>query len=263
MLVWLGATQARADLTLTIRDNPTGDGIKIVDHDGSFKTTIYGNPANVTTTSLTGTASSFHFIGTIDGYKFDVTPSTTLPGSPGIVKVAAGFSVTGLSTAVSTNFSYSASNSPFPLAVGPKLRTLGSSGSSFPSLVATASSSSTFPAGDSVLNVRAAYLAYTDQFVPTNSGVTGKVKLTGPNQTVSTAPLPIVPNGGTKYALSDLGGIVLGAKPAGTTVKFFSQATTAVPEATGWVAALLALSCAAMVVVLGKRRKTAGLSPVV
>jgi len=250
MLLWLVATQARADLTLTIQDNPTGDKIKIVDHGGVLKSTISGNPANVTTTSLTGTASSFHFIGTIDGYKFDVTTSTTLPGSPGVNKVAGSFVVTGTSTAAKTTFSYSVNDSPFPVVPGLKMKASAFSGSGFPS-------------GGSV-GVKARYSAYTSGFVLTNAGSTGMATLTGPNQSVHSGLVSLVPAGGSKYALSGLGGVLnLGSHPAGATAKFYSQATTAVPEATGWLAALLALPCAAMVVVLGKRRKTAGLNPVV
>jgi hypothetical protein len=246
MLVWLVATQARAELTLKIVDNVTGDGVRVIDRSGTFDKKFFGNSANVTITSITGTASSFHFIGTIDGYKFDVTTSTTLPGNHPVNKVSANYTVTATSSATKTSFNTTVSDGPFPVVSGLKLSVTASSGSSF-------------PVGTSLLD-KGAYNAYTNKFVETGTGDTSVISLTGPNQSKTSTSVPLVPNGGTKYALKELGGAL---KLTGTgTVKFFSQATT-VPEATGWVAALLALSCAAMVVVRGKRRKTAGLHPVV
>jgi len=237
------APAARAEFSMQIKNNGSGDGFKIDETSTGFQLSALGTlkPSDVTWSADAGT---IHAVATIDGYTFNVTGRSNQDATP--TPAMGGVSLDALVTAGSnvskTSFSFYVADDPatFP----------GTSGK--PILLQAATfTGGQFAPGDSVK--AASQLVSYDGTGTTGQSLTnwaGPVK--GANQTAVSNTV-VVPSRGVQYALADVGGLALSGNP-GTTMRFWTQSVTAMPEPTGIVIGLLGAPFVGGLILLARRR---------
>jgi hypothetical protein len=236
---WL-APAARAEFSMQIVDNETGDGFKIQENatHTAFTLQTFGK---VLVSDWSPSAGAIKATATIDGYTFNVsslsnqdkTSSATMGG------VSLNGTVTTNAGAAPTSFSFYASDNPFTFP--------GTSGSTL-HLKAQAFTQN-WNTGDYV-QAQTQYTAYGPG-TPVEQYLTGMAgPLSGPNQSAQTNVVTI-PSRGTQYAVSVLGGMAMNGHPG--TSSFWVQSATAMPEPTGIVIGLLGVPCLGGLIFLSRR----------
>jgi hypothetical protein len=246
--IGLLALPARAEFSLQIINNPSGDGFKIdenANNPGTFKLLLFGNET-ASEVKWSASAGRIAAVATIDGYSFNVTGNSNQDTSPtpkvGVTSFNA--TVTANPGAKATNFSYYVADSPF---------SFPGTASSTLYLQSALATQRSFIAGDTVRS-QATYVSYQQNGKTTGTYVTAVAgPLSGPNQTAYSNTITI-PTRGTQYALSGIGGVIENSGHVGT-LQFSSHATAALPEPSGVLIGLVGLPCLAVVVFLTRRRR--------
>jgi hypothetical protein len=231
------APAARAEFSMQIVNNTTGDGFKIQEnqtHTG-FSLTPLGseNAGEVTWSANSGAITAK---ATIDGYTFNVTSKSnqdTTP-TPKMGDISFSGSVTTNPGAAPAGFSIYASDSPVPSLGNPTLYASG------------VASSKNWNPGDLLL-VRTQYTEFGTQTYQTNP--TGP--LNGSNQSINSNVATISSTGGA-YALTDVGQMYLNGHVG--TSRFWVSSATAMPEPTGIMIGLLGIPCVGGLVLLSRLR---------
>jgi hypothetical protein len=245
------APAARAEFSMQIVDNKTGEGFKIQEnaaHTGFLMNPLNGLPASDVTWSAT--SGAINATATIDGYTFKVTGLSnqdTTP-APAMGQVSLSGSVTTNPGAAATSFSLYSGDSPFRFPA---------SGS--PLLVGTQVFTQSWNNGD-VIKGQSQYVAYGDG--PPQHYLTGATNVLGGSNQSSLSNQVMVPTSATpfaltvgshgpQYALSNL--VTLGMTGHVGTSNFWTQSAVAMPEPTGIIIGLLGVPCAAGLVLLSRR----------
>jgi hypothetical protein len=239
------APAARAEFSMQVLNNPTGDGFKIDENatHTAFSLLTFGS-VQASDVTWSATSGVIHAVATIDGYTFNMygrSNQETIP-TPTMGQVSLNGSVTTNPGASASSFSFYASDSPFtfPGTSTDKLQ-----------VQAKAFTGSSWNTGD-LIQTQTQYTAQLPGNVYQQylSGMAGP--LGGPNQSAS-SNVVTVPTRGTQYALSGLGGTVGTTGNVGTS-SFWMQTVTSMPEPTGIVIGLLGLPGVGALVSLARRR---------
>ena len=238
------APAARAEFSMQVLNNPTGDGFKIDEnatHTGFSLLTFGSVQAGDVTWSAT--SGVIHAVATVDGYTFNMysrSNQETIP-TPTMGQVSLNGSVTTNAGAAPTSFSFYASDSPFTFP-GTSTDTLH--------LQAQAFTGSSWNTGD-LIQTQTQYTGWNGStYQQYLTGMAGPIG--GANQSASSNVLTI-DSRGTQYALSGLGGSVGLSGNVGTS-SFWIQTVTSMPEPTGIVIGLLGLPGVGALVSLARRR---------
>ena len=245
-LVFSLASSARAEFSLQIMNNDTGDGFKISEnaHHTGFAVTTFGavKPSDVTWSAGTGLIDAKV---TIDNYAFNVESKTnrTAPSSANVGNVSFNGYVTANAGATKTSFSYYTADNFFT-----------SPGNAASQILLSSSVRSTgaWNNGDRV-DTQAEYTRSVVGSPSTFYQTTQTGSVTAPNQPFQTSTTDVSSRGG-RYALSNIGNIVVNPSTAGGTTHFWTQAVTAMPEPTGVLIALLGVPCLGLVLLVARRR---------
>jgi hypothetical protein len=240
------ASSARAEFSMQILNNDTGDGFKISENAShtAFTLTILGqHPSNVNVGSWSASTGVINAAVTVDNYTFDLQAKSnrTTPGDLGTVSFNGN--VTTNAGATKTSFSYYTADNFFT-----------SPGISASQMLLTSSVTSlgAWNNGDTTKS-QTQYTRGVDGKPSTfyTTGYTGSVN--GPNQSEQSTKV-IIPSRGDRYALSDIGGITTSGQTVGGKIHFWSSAVTAMPEPTGVLIALLGVPCLGLVLLVARRR---------